>query len=49
MKLASVQLLEDRHRGGVFGWSGKSTRRGLIGWTGCERDTTRVVQNGILI
>ena len=49
MKLASVRLLVGRHGGGVFGFDEKSTRRGLFGKVECERGTTRVVWNEILI
>ena len=49
MKLASVRSLVGRHGGGVFGFGKKSTRRGLFDRVECERGTTRVVQNEILI
>ena len=49
MKLASVQLLVGKHRGGVFGWDGRNTRRGHFGRTGCGKGTTRGIQNEILV
>ena len=49
MKLASVRSLASRHGGGVFGSDGKSTKTDLLGRIECETDTTRAVQNGILI
>ena len=44
-----MRSLVDRHEGGVFGFGGKSTRKGMFGRIECETDTTRVVQNEILI
>ena len=49
IKLASVRSLVGRHGGGIFGWGEKSTRKDRFGRTGCEKGTTRAVQNGILI